>query len=309
MKKLTTDEFILKVRLKHGNKYDYSNVVYKNSYNNIIIGCGIHGNFESLPNNFLNGKGCPKCSNKIPTNEQFIIKARKIHGYKYDYSLVKYLKTRSLLKIKCNIHGIFKQTAAIHLNGGGCKKCAFDRTRLNNNDIVIKFKNKHGEKYDYSKTKYINKRTKVEIICKKHGVFKQRTDIHLRGSGCPKCSAEHTNWWTLNKWVDKVSNNHNSTPRLYVLKCYNENESFIKIGITMYNVKKRYHNKISMPYNFDILFDSISTAELVFKVENLTKKLFKAKKYFPKLKFDGTSECFKSENETEILNYCSSFFS
>lgn len=48
----------------------------------------------------------------------------------------------------------------------------------------------HGEQYDYSKVKYINSRTKVEIICPKHGSFFQTPANHIQGSGCKKCSYE-----------------------------------------------------------------------------------------------------------------------
>ena len=46
----------------------------------------------------------------------------------------------------------------------------------------------HKNKYDYSKTKYINTDTKLIIICKKHGKFLQKANHHIRGHGCPICS-------------------------------------------------------------------------------------------------------------------------
>ena len=46
---------------------------------------------------------------------------------------------------------------------------------------------KHGDKYDYSLVNYINLRAKIIIVCKKHGIFQQKSDGHLNGVGCPKC--------------------------------------------------------------------------------------------------------------------------
>lgn len=53
--------------------------------------------------------------------------------------------------------------------------------------FISKAINKHGTKYDYSLVDYIHSKSKVKIICKKHGVFEQRPNDHLNGSGCSFC--------------------------------------------------------------------------------------------------------------------------
>lgn len=51
----------------------------------------------------------------------------------------------------------------------------------------------HGFKYDYSKVTYKNNHTKVTIICRDHGEFKQSPNSHISKSvGCQKCSYEAT---------------------------------------------------------------------------------------------------------------------
>jgi len=50
---------------------------------------------------------------------------------------------------------------------------------------------KHGSTYDYSKVDYVDSKTKVIIICKEHGEFRQKTYVHLYGHGCSKCSKEN----------------------------------------------------------------------------------------------------------------------
>ena len=45
----------------------------------------------------------------------------------------------------------------------------------------------HNNKYDYSKSIYINAHEYITIICPKHGEFKQKAYSHLAGHGCPKC--------------------------------------------------------------------------------------------------------------------------
>jgi hypothetical protein len=57
MKKLTTEEFIEKARLKHGDKYDYSKVDYQGSKVKVCIICPKHGEFWQRPNDILSGMG------------------------------------------------------------------------------------------------------------------------------------------------------------------------------------------------------------------------------------------------------------
>ncbi len=70
--------------------------------------------------------------------------------------------------------------------GGNCSKCT-GGVRLSKEDFIQKAKVVHGDKYDYEKVIYKNYSTKVEIICKEHGVFWQTPNNHLFGAGCPAC--------------------------------------------------------------------------------------------------------------------------
>lgn len=190
-KKLTTSEFVEKVRQVHGNRYDYSKVVYINSKTPVTILCPIHGEFEQASIYHTQGSGCPKCAHVLTTGE-FIQKARKIHGNKYNYDKVNYVNNETKVTIICPKHGEFQQTPKGHLKGHGCQKCARE---LNSNSIsynkekfIQKSKEVHYDKYDYSKVNYIDSKIPVEIICKKHGSFWQRPQDHyLNKCGCPKC--------------------------------------------------------------------------------------------------------------------------
>jgi len=134
MAKLTTEEFITKAKIKHGNVYDYSYTQYINSAEKVAINCRLHGIFNQLPNNHLLGKGCPECG-RIKTNysmtrttPEFIEEATKVHKGRYDYSSVIYLRGSCKVEIKCSVHGIFEQTPNTHLRGANCPKC--NRSKL-----------------------------------------------------------------------------------------------------------------------------------------------------------------------------------
>ena len=119
------------------------------------------------------------------SNEEFIKKAREIHGDKYDYSKVNYIGAFNKVCIICPEHGEFWQLPIVHLKGCGCKKCSHT---LGVDAFITKAKEIHGDKYDYSKVEYNGYNEKICIICPEHGEFWQTPHNHLSGSGCQKCS-------------------------------------------------------------------------------------------------------------------------
>ena len=196
-KKKTKEEFIKEATEKHGDKYDYSKVHYVNSKTKVCIICPEHGEFWQEASGHLRGIGCPKCSgNYIPTTEEWVASARKVHGDKYDYSKVEYVNNHTKVCIICSEHGEFWQTPSAHLQGQGCPKCANEtnggRKRLSISSFIKKAREVHGDKYDYSKVEYDGAHTKVCIICPEHGEFWQTPNEHKKGCGCPNCSFENT---------------------------------------------------------------------------------------------------------------------
>ena len=145
VKKLTISDFVKRARDIHGNKYDYSKVEYINSKTKVCIICPEHGEFWQAPYSHLNGQGCPKCAGNIKLNtNEFINKAREVHGDKYDYSKVNYVDTHTKICIICPEHGEFWQTPADHLRGIGCPNCNSSKLeseiRLMLNEQGIKYK-------------------------------------------------------------------------------------------------------------------------------------------------------------------------
>lgn len=119
--------------------------------------------------------------------EQFIEKAKKIHGDKYDYSNVDYKGCKAKICIICPKHGEFWQIPNNHLNGSGCRKCNKYGNRYTTEEWISKAKKIHNNKFDYSKVNYVNSKTKVCITCLEHGDFWITPDNHILGQGCPIC--------------------------------------------------------------------------------------------------------------------------
>ena len=197
LKKITTEEFIQKVREIHGDRYDYSKVDYRNAKTKVIIICKEHGEFEQTPDSHRRGGKCPSCAlisrakKRTYTSDKFISKAINKHGDKYDYSKVDYKNARTKVIIICKEHGEFEQEPVSHLSGYGCYGCGIDTLknyfRKKMDDVLLDFKNAHGDKYDYSKVEYVNSDSKVIIICPVHGDFEQVPAHHLKGGGCASC--------------------------------------------------------------------------------------------------------------------------
>jgi hypothetical protein len=276
MPALTTEEFIQRAKTIHGEIYDYSNTIYTGVEKDVEIGCKIHGSFFQMAKTHMRGGGCPICGNKrrILTcknrgQQKFIDKANKIHNNEYDYSETKYINCSTKVIIICHKHeeiykfeivphdhingdkrgcpicgekrgaekrvkkcadkfvqeskmvhgtkylynkvvykhnakkvcitctkdeqGDFWATPNNHLQGSGCPKCKNDYLHALNKktheQFLIDAKLVHGELYDYSLVEYVRTNTKVKIICKKHGIFKQEPKVHIGidKCGCPKC--------------------------------------------------------------------------------------------------------------------------
>lgn len=150
MKKLDTTEFISRAKIIHGDKYDYSKSEYVNKRIKITVTCNLHGDFTILPKNHWEGQGCKECGylnrdNGNSTTEEFIQKAKLIHGNKYDYSLVNYKTAFSKVRIICPIHGDFEQKPNNHVNQKqGCRECGNMFSTLKKNDWIAKAKNREG---------------------------------------------------------------------------------------------------------------------------------------------------------------------
>ena len=219
-KKLTTEEFIQKANQIHNNKYDYSKVVYVNNHTKICIICPEHGEFWQTPNNHLRNRKCPICDKEkylyTPKKKlsDVILDFQKIHGQKYDYSLItkeNYKNSKSKIPIICLIHGIFNQTVNNHYMGNECPKCKIKeksfKKRKPIQQLIKKFIKIHNNKYNYSlisDENYKNCNSKIPIICKKHGLFYQIVYVHSSGCGCPTCK-QSKGEKEIEKWL--IENN------------------------------------------------------------------------------------------------------
>lgn len=240
------------------------------------------------------------------TTDEFILKAKLAHGDLYDYSLTKYINSRTGVDVICKKHGIFNQSPRSHIRGHHCPRCGADTTNSKQRKPVNEFIKSanviHKNKYDYSKVKYNNNKDKIIIICPIHGEFINSVNSHLVGRGCSKCS-NSLKGYPYNKWekAGLVSKNFESF-KIYIVRCWDENESFFKIGKTYKSIKSRLGvgDYTIIPYKYELIHKIEGSARAISELELELHKYNAKYKYLPNKNFAGKHECF---SEYKLIIY------
>ena len=214
-RRMTTEKFLNLTHAIHNKKYDYPNFKYESMQQIITIVCPIHGEFQQSCNAHLHSKtGCPNCTPYAikMTKQKFLERARQKHGIKFDYSKIpndwsNINSSKDNIIIVCPIHGEFQQRPQNHLrNDHGCKQCGYihnGNKSKKHQSLFIKQAHKIHPDYDYSQTQYVNGRTKVCVICPKHGEFYQNPINHISlKQGCPSCNISHGEQ-RIYKWLQQ----------------------------------------------------------------------------------------------------------
>ncbi len=199
---LTTEEYITSLPESHRSKFDYSQTEYKGSGECITFQCKIHGKQSAQACRHKSSEfGCRACgkeANRLAKvnkgRSNFYRISKEIHGDKFDYSLVDYIKSTLKVKIICPIHGLFEQTPNSHTTVGthGCLECskvsATDKLKLTPREILKRSKAKFGDKFILDLSSYSSINSLVKITCPIHGEFVYKLCNHLSSEeGCPCC--------------------------------------------------------------------------------------------------------------------------
>jgi hypothetical protein len=181
----------------HGDRLDYSLANYRGALSPVTLICGKHGPITKPAREWLKF-GCFQCGVDMRAEKRrlstadFIRLAREKHGDGYSYERTQYAGMAEKLTIECRVHGEFRQTAATHLDGSGCRQCAIDdclfKPRLTQDEFIERCIAVHDGFYDYSMTVYKGRHDQIDLICPVHGPFSQLASNHVRGNGCRRCA-------------------------------------------------------------------------------------------------------------------------
>lgn len=194
--KVTKANFMSKIKAKFNNFIVIKEFVGLEEQCTAI--CKVHGVFSKVARGILHN-GCTICMKEKTilklsvSNEQFIERSVKIHGFLYNYNKVVTNGWDNTVDIYCNTcNKYFKQRMGKHLLGRGCSTCGDIKQGLSGRTSAEEFvkicKSVHGDRYDLSLIKYKLNKEVIEVICKKHGAFHPTAGNFQVGSGCPRCS-------------------------------------------------------------------------------------------------------------------------
>lgn len=301
--KSNTLAFIKGAIERHGNRYCYSKVSYKSAVKEVVVICSVHGDFKVTPHHHKLGSGCKKCSGVDRSTDDFIRLARDKHGDRYNYTKVDYRKATSEVVVTCKAHGDFLQTPHKHLLGHGCRECGYDaaseKGKSNTKEFIRRAVAVHGSKYRYTNTDYKFSNKKLVIECPEHGFFEQEANSHLQGKGCAQCGLENSGW-NRGSFESACEKNKGGEGILYVIRCTNDLEDFLKIGITSLSVKVRFKGR-DLPYAYKEIYTIQGDSGYIYDLENRLHSLLTKHSYAPLIPFGGQTECFTTIKPVEKL--------
>lgn len=298
--KMTYEYFVKKARKNNGDKYIYPNDILENRKDNGKVGifCPVkdedgnpHGIFWQIPSNHFKGCGCPKCGkNHKPTTEEFKEEIRKLYpNSNIILDKIKYINNHTMVELICPIHGVFTMLPSSIKENMECPECQkirlHDKFSKSPSVFMEEIKSIFKDTLDYSKAHYINNKTDVELICKKHGLFTRSPLDLLKGKGCPKCS--YAQGWdkrgrmTIEEVIDRANKTHGMDRFYYGDAEYISAHTPIKIkcnkcGNYFYQDPYAHINGQGCPFCKTELTESSGEIEMYnFIKENLNNNLLK----------------------------------
>lgn len=236
--------------------------------------------------------------------KEFLAKCVKHHGEIYDYSKTIFTMGRNDIIIICSIHGEVKINANNHACGHGCPKCGNEATankrRFTKEQIVKRATDIWGDRFDYSQMEYTGILDRHEIKCNLCGeYFSQDLNNHInyKKNGCPNC--KENRGWSRSQWIDFCNKKFIDKAIVYFVRMFDENESFIKIGMPSMPLARRFDSKT--PYKYELIKIIYGTPEFVYNKEIELHRKFAKSRYHTLKSFKGEFECFSIDILKDII--------
>ena len=237
-------EHLIQIFTSKYKNYKYKDFIYINNKQKIEIICDKNHSFNMSVSQHLKGYKCPYCDGHKKSKSEILDEIVKKHNNEYEYPNFSYKKLDDKIEIICKEHGQFQQSLKLHRNGSKCPKCV-NRHNLSNIDFIDKCM-KIDSKLNYSQVKYVNNKTKVNIICPKHGLI-SRYPSSIKKYVCFECYIIEK---SFNDFVKKASDKYKGRYNYYN---YFSSKSKIKIedketGFIFYQTPS-YHLTCDYFYN------------------------------------------------------------
>lgn len=250
--------------------------------------------------NLLKGK-LPSINTALNRTEYF---KNKLKEYNTSYAqglfeiIGEYISAHSKLIIKDKF-GLLSCTPdrLLYLNSAPSIKSAVDSQQYWVNTV----RDKYDNLYDYIDCEYTGSSQIVGVICKEHGVFYVERGSHQSGKRCNKCymdenppAIKESVNLELERWINEAKIcKYFDYFKVYIIRCWNEDEEFFKVGRSYSLLSRRFHSKVSMPYNYEIVYQLKSeNASKLYYLEREIIYQNRYNRYKPLKSFSGKNECF-----------------
>lgn len=290
----TTECFLAKVDGLHDD-IDYSIAEYTSREGRVTLKCTKHNHvYTQRAMDHYKYRGCTLCKNEkqqIKFVDWVGVCINTYENLSYEHLSESNWSYNSKVVVKCLDHGDFETNSKDHMLGtSNCKKCS-GTYRRTLDEFIKEFDRIHNNSYTYKLPDKCKLSSTIEITCNQHGMFTASVRNHLiNKSGCPTCAQIHKGW-SRSSFLKAGAGRD---CMFYVLKCYNDNEVFYKLGITSRTVKQRYAASSAMPYNYEVINTIQSDALTIWNIEKIFMKQLESCKYTPNTFFNGSiKECYK----------------
>lgn len=306
---------------KHGNRLVYRGEKWLGLHVRIRATCSIHGQFNALPTALLYQRhGCPKCAverrgrGKRLTKSEVIARLKRAFGNAYAYGDISYAGSTAPITLVCRQHGPFKKAAERLFAGHGCPRCAYaqatpkriaalrGRMKSGHEARTAAFldaaRERHGNRYDYSKVEFTTQRASIVIGCPIHGDIKQVAMTHLR-AGCRACADADLKGRYSVAYFRRHPDERRILATLYYVRICSPGEQFFKVGITKTSIAARFGHLKGLGGAVTLLASRVATLWKAFRLEQDILRTHAARCPFrPKLReakrgsVVGATECF-----------------
>lgn len=287
---------LIKQHLEENNRtVDLLSTVYKNTKSKLLWKCKVCDHqWDTKWELVKSGCGCPDCAGNIPFTYQQVVTTISEQGFEVlpENKPEEFKNSESHLKVRCLKDG-YEWSGPVYslMKGLGCRRCS-NKEVYTFESMKNKVESKINATVISSEEDYINVREKISLKCNNHQTIWESTpDKIFRGQGCPDCANERRSVFNpklaekhKESWITKPS-------KVYIIRCFNEDESFYKIGISTVDIKHRFSGK-AMPYSFKEVLEISTNRYYAVHIEAYLHKLHTDYWYNPSIKFAGRTECF-----------------
>ncbi len=296
-KELIQSDYSIKIIKDLGQEYTTMNSNKKERH--AIFECPFcRSNFRSLTSSIKRSNmascGCVRKNTKYLKQSDYDLVIIRDTGTKYSINGSKNRYRHAIFKCVCGNefeHRVDEIKSKKKTNCG-CIKKKHTKSKLNQSEYSLEIIKDIGSKKPNTNSK--NEYRYAIFKCKCGNEFEAMCSS-IKCGNTQSCGCM-TAGWKYGEWI-KAGTKSNSFDsfKLYVIKCYNDDEIFYKIGKTYKTLKRRFAGYKALPYKYEIISIKTGDGQFISELEHRMHVENKDIRYVPVNKFHGMTECYHKD--------------